>query len=100
MKRRRKHIRILSNQYSISVYKQYLLSKANVLKLREFLKNEFNDLANLKIESSSRQMAIEFTSKVTSIGDVWTAIHLYLKISYQDSARFPIVKKKLVFDNL
>ena len=96
MKRRRKHIRIMSNQYSISVYKQYLLSKASVLKLREFLKNEFNDLANLKIESSTRQMAIEFISKSTSIGDVWTAIHLYLKIPYRDSARFPGVENKII----
>ncbi len=96
MEGRYKYIQILSARYSKSIFDQYVLSKKNVLKLHLFLKKEFNDLAQLEIESSSRQMAIEFTSKVTSIGDVWTAIHLYLKIPYRNSARFPSVENKII----
>lgn len=84
-----KHIQILSTRYPHRVFKQYILNTEEVLKLCQFLKNEFRDLTNLKIESSTRQISIVFHSKSTSISDVWTALHLYLKISYNQSARFP-----------
>ncbi|WP_188458734.1 hypothetical protein [Psychroflexus planctonicus] len=94
-----KHIQILSTRYPHRLFKQYILNAEDVLKLCQFLKNEFRDLTNLKIESSTCQISIVFHSKSTSISDVWTALHLYLKIPYLDSARFLYVKNEIDLAN-
>lgn len=91
MKKDYREIRIIAAQYSPETYQQYIMSPEKIQELDDFILSEFMDLENLRIHSSKTETALLFCSTLTSIADVWTALHLFLQIPYINSARFPLV---------
>lgn len=96
MKSSLKYIGFSVNESSVEVFKQYYLIHSKHSELENFLKSEFSDILDLKIHSSPTKTEFYFVSSQTSIGDFWTAVHMYLKIPYRQSVKYPEFKNEAV----